>query len=121
MKSMIEAKFRFWAPDKRMIDDHAGWVADIGINEALKESREYGYVPMQFTGRKDKNGKEVYVGDIFGNPEQLGCVVEQQEDGAYILRFIHPLMKNKKISILDDKVRKSRIIGNIYENPELLK
>ncbi len=76
---------------------------------------------MQVTGLYDKNGKEIYEGDVFGSPEILRCVVEKEPDGAYILRFIHPKMKGKKISILDEKVSKSPIIGNIYENPELIK
>ena len=42
-----EIKFRFWTPDKIMIDDHEGWVADTGINEAVMSNREYGYVAME--------------------------------------------------------------------------
>ena len=61
---MRDIKFRFWTPDKRMIDDHEGWVQGIGINQALRWSSEYGYITMQFTGLQDKNGKDVYTGDL---------------------------------------------------------
>lgn len=61
---MRELKFRFWSTDKVMMDDHEGWVENIGINEALSCSAGYGYIIMQYTGLKDKNRKELYEGDL---------------------------------------------------------
>ena len=71
---------------------------------------------MQFTGLKDKNGKEIYEGDLLeinkgGKPF---LVKDIRIDTLTIARMI----KSR-----EDKLRKFtplKIIGNIYENPELI-
>lgn len=73
---------------------------------------------QQWTGILDKNGVEIYKGDIFGNILALRCVVEWQ-DCRFIFRFIRGDMGIKHL-LFNDWARKSEIIGNIYSNPELL-
>lgn len=111
-----EIKFRFWlSHTKRMTHEHT-------LDEIPKIIPEFtsDIIPLQYTGLKDKNGKEIYEGDVFGKLPQMICVVEKKEDGAYVLRFAHEVMKGKEISILNRLVVASVVQGNIYENPELL-
>lgn len=72
---------------------------------------------MQFTGLKDKNGKEIYEGDIA--KESGGDIrkIEYKRGGFFNQSIKHdwnyPLFMCPEITF--------EIIGNIYENPELLK
>jgi len=72
---------------------------------------------MQFTGLHDKNGKEIYEGDIWIDDGLIGQVIFTE------CRF-KILWANCSSGDLHTNVTTSlfgKIIGNIYENPELLK
>jgi uncharacterized phage protein (TIGR01671 family) len=82
---------------------------------------------MQFTGLKDKNGKEIYEGNVleWRARDNDGSRMKSREAvgwkyGAYITGE-----KNNEESFYDEGNRRqitkqSEVIGNIYENPELL-
>ena len=71
---------------------------------------------MQYTGLKDKNGKEIYEGDIVAIQGDLKSFKTQVEWHKDIAAFIL-----KDLQILDvDIANFTTVIGNIYDNPELL-
>ena len=82
----------------------------------------------QFTGLTDKNGRECYEGDIIEMAKGWRWVMKWGDELArfYLLGNAKPGMLNgvgeqrKYIMETSTKVRKGEIIGNIYENPELL-
>ena len=76
------------------------------------------YELNQFTGLKDKNGKEIYDGDILmnrfspGREERLVLT----HDIFFIIHRLRTLQHERK----NDLNQTLEIIGNVYESPELL-
>ena len=88
---------------------------DFGINAKIDE-----FELMQSTGLKDKNGKEVFVGDIIkctrGCPHEV--YLEKEYGGTFIGGM--PAVYLKGLLSGYAWTGAEEIIGNIYENPELL-
>ena len=111
---MREIKFRAWDKDhKEMIED-----VDVGRNCLVGHSTKGGapvymgkeFELMQYTGLKDKNGKEIYEGDFLKSGD---CQYFVEWGASGFLPFIDPH--------LNMGIVEYEIVGNIYENPELTK
>ena len=117
-------KFRAWLKnDKEMIDvDEIHWFngeLDI-IGDYITFVRKADEIElMQSTGLKDKNGKEIFEGDILKSNKYITSVF--YENGAYCVKFRRTPNTTVIMNVISFiKKYKTRIVGNIYENPELL-
>ena len=95
----------------------------------LKVSENYSnLIFIQYTGLKDKNGKEIYEGDILGVPPNnvwgiVGFGKHNVIEDYYMYEAYgwYTEHKGKKSGILTEDLGYCEIVGDIYENPELLK
>lgn len=121
-EEMREIKFRAWGQfgskmnKNEMIYDWQGtdWIEYVGF-----DGDNY-FEIMQYTGLKDKNGKEIYEGDIIEYPfETLGATggVIEWCKGGFTIKLLHTVSGYHQNIWTNDMYE---IIGNIYENKELL-
>jgi len=109
---MREIKFKIWdkGNDEWKIFNLKG-LHESGVTYHLDYSKV-----CQFTGLKDKNGKEIYEGDIFQDDEDGSCesVEWDNEFGGWSTQAWYSVGEFAQCA------SELEVIGNIYENPELL-
>lgn len=118
-----------WDDNSWYVVDGFGDVSSLNCGETLNDGLDDSIIPLQFTGLKDKNCKEIYEGDIihvihFDHVEGHGKVkvgtskevVTYDESMAGYLPFADGSCVTDVNSDWDDW----EVIGNIYENKDLL-
>ena len=123
-------KYRAWdSAKKEMFKDtfaitESGQVVVVE-QESVASSPDYVFVEhlviMQSTGLVDKNGKEIFDGDILDYKGRKALVRWHGSYASFIYRFVdEPHKRNAEWKPLYLAYMKCEILGNIYDNPELL-
>lgn len=131
---MREIKFRAWDENKltltnyQIVDGMLHFM-DKYTGVWIRDDEQKRFKLMQYTGLKDKNGKEIYEGDIVSF-EDAECDAEGYHDNVFLNRGVVSYdevsmcysFSNRQTVDMEDLYipTDAEIIGNIYENPDLL-
>lgn len=136
-----EIKFRAYQPHSSLhrrpgmylVDDLAwyemdaeGHTGEAFLTRKLGTARSSEYIEdihlMQYTGLKDKNGVEIYEGDIVVNDEGVDTYVVEWNKRWACFEFTGLTYRDIHCNRLETEGSQynAEVIGNIYENPELL-
>src|SRR5699024_9101822 len=126
---MREIKFRGWERELQTMvyDTELGvWIFDYkgnpvrAVNKMINEE-DYFYDLMQYTGLKDKNGAEIYEGDILSKDLDRPYLIVEFRNGAFMFQchdngkdyydFMATTGENSNFT------KYHEVIGNIYETP----
>ena len=128
---MREIKFRAWngemmskpfSPTDLTATEYRSWTDNDGVSVAWPTENGSCNNWMQYTGLKDKSGNEIYEGDI----------IQHQNEEADKTPYAVPTLSSTTWEIIygigdtewligDNQYSNIEILGNIHENPELLK
>ena len=122
---MREIKFRVWDAHKRMwteyrIHDGVVYFLDkstgVWVGKYDKRYKEFDF--MEYSGLRDKNNKEIYEGDIVVQNNKRHRVIFDEENARFCIRDDEFELN---VSFTNMNNKRMEVVGNIYENPELIK
>lgn len=131
---VFNKSFGEWLDSQELVFSNGKWFRDWRRFEDGFPLNMRDCVVMQSTGLKDKNGVEIFEGDIVHvlDSEQINKI---DENGAYVAAYFEELEEIDIVEFDDGRfklrdtefnvsicrtVEDFKVIGNIYENPELL-
>lgn len=134
---MRDIKIKFWDVENKCMHHWIENFEEIAIvngkmkpvlNNSVSDNWNWykrSYEPLQYTGLKDKNGKEIYEGDILKFFNDVDYIIKPGyakvvfEDGSFCCK--HYKYGTEYLANMDVVDMYITVAGNIYENPELLK
>ncbi|MCY7468123.1 YopX family protein [Bacillus safensis] len=126
---MREIKFRVWDENVQEMVYEVGLTPEgipYSIPDYAEASDQFDYYPschkMQFTGLRDRNGDEIYEGDFVKiisayNGQEIIATVRYENSLA---SFVFETGEDQGYSRIDASFKGIEVIGNIYQNPDLL-
>lgn len=104
-------------PKTFLLSNQGNYVVKVGGDDFKMKDDTNEIVLMQYTGLKDNSGKEIYEGDIleleYNNPNV-------NPKPRLKVWFAHGCFRAGEIFRLSECVDIAEVVGNIYENPNLL-
>lgn len=114
-----EIKFRAW---DEVSEKMLNWndFLDTNMKNTFIAPESTGLILMQYTGLHDKNGKEIYEGDIVKYRDSRGQHIEKVifDKGCFYAGMHWGSSTRVAPKLINTRI--TEVIGNIYDNPELL-
>jgi uncharacterized phage protein (TIGR01671 family) len=115
-----EIKFRAWIPEEKRMEHLEFHITAYGETISFGHEK-HDWIIMQFTGLHDRNGKEIYEGDICKLYNSMGLyfIVEVRIVDGCAEIYVSELKQRDYLKCYTVNYAVD-VIGNIYSNPELL-
>lgn len=127
---MREIKFRAWDKEENKMyecvsvpcDKKDKWPILVYTSDHIINGIDHkNYELMQYTGSKDKNDKEIYEGDILLYTHEAVGQIKRQVVFQYGSYGIEGRVEGTHVIFANILEAEREVIGNIYENKDLLK
>jgi len=123
---MRQMKFRAWSPtEKKFLSTGFSIIGEVTVFDMLNENRVDLFAPeedqievQQWTGLKDKNGVDIYEGDVVLREYQIGQIVFNNGSFKWVGRQVSDKLHHLASAM--SSFYEYTVINSIFENPEML-